>query len=462
MLFQTLYKKGKVMQKISRVMVRLNFLIKFQDELLKDSYYVLLRSSKLWSDINFINTRVFALENQNLELTSNFDKNFESELKKFTDKQAKELVFQELNKVFGIRDFKGKLLNYKLSYIEESKRFNEMTYYLHLFYRISYLPELNRLIGLDNIELMSEKLLIELSNDEIKLHENYKLSKIIQEFFKSQYAKKEKIYFIKSETKLVKKKIAVLFSDLKNFGNIVQKYEAEHPSFTKDLIKKYQYDCSFLIKSNGGYVVQTAGDAFMAIFTLSENIERDLFLVIKSAIGMICLDELKIYKQKVSLVTRIGINLAEVEEGYLGAPDLREYTVFGKDVNIASRLEKKVEELSLEIPNFQGGFLCNLAGLKESFLPDTIQGLNQLFFKLESQINKEAPEWLKDTLIQEIINKREILSYLPAFFRLKRNIQTYVNSEYSTKKNFIQVNPKLQSIPVKEGLTQCIFVYRYN
>jgi hypothetical protein len=40
--------------------------------------------------------------------------------------------------------------------------------------------------------------------------------------------------------------------------------------------------------------VQTAGDAFMAIFSLSENIENDLFRMLQAVIGILAISEIKI------------------------------------------------------------------------------------------------------------------------------------------------------------------------
>lgn len=448
-------------------MVRLNFIIKFHDEVLKENYYLFLRSSKLWSDMNFINTRIFALDGQEFYFESKeIDHGSEKQLKtrlrdklqSFTEEQAKILVLGELDKVFGIREFQGKLLNYTISYIEESKRSGELTYYLHFFYRITELPQVERLINLENIELVSETLLSKLSEKDFKLHENYQISQVIYKFFTSNLWKKELNYFIRPKDKPKKKTIAVLFSDLKDFGNLVQEHEAKYPPFTKELIKQYQHECSYFIKYNGGYVVQTSGDAFMAIFDLSQNVEEDLFAVLKAAIGILSIPKITVNKVNINVTTRIGINIAEVEEGYIGAPDLREYTVFGKDVNIASRLEKKIEELSKEISNFSGGILCNIEKLNEKFTNDVEQNINKLFNSLYEEI-KKAPPWLASTLIKSIEEKKNLVSILPSFHRLKSKIQSHLNSQKKAKFQ-INTNPELIPIQTKEGMTYCIFVYK--
>lgn len=452
-------------------MARLNFIVKFHDELLKDSYYLFLRSSKLWSDMNFINTRVFALEHQEHWFVSkDVDKESEDKLKEdlkqeifsLNEEKAKDLVLAELDKVFGIRDFKGKLLKETISYIEESKRAGELTYYLHFFYRITELPELQRLIGLENIELVSENLLSKFSEKDFKLHENYQLSKIIQKFFSSPLWERERDFFILPQKKSKKKRIAVLFSDLKDFGKLVQQYETEYPDFTKELIKKYQHECSYFIKSNGGYVVQTAGDAFMAIFDFSqkeENLEEDLFSVLKAAIGMISIPAVLVNNFKITVITRIGINIADVEEGYIGAPDLREYTVFGKDVNIASRLEKKVDELFKEIPNFAGGVLCNIDKLKESLAHDVKENLEDFFQKLLNEI-RNAPSWLQETLVNSLEQKRELVPFLPVFHRIQSRVKNYFQYLEHNNSSKLIFSPELVQVQTKEGNAYCIFIYR--
>lgn len=448
-------------------MARLNFIIKFHDDVLKENYYLFLRSSKLWSDMNFINTRVFALEKvEHYFETKEIDQASEKKLKetlkaqisKLDEQQAHNLVVSEMDKVFGIRELTGKLLKETIRYVEESKRSGELTYYLHFFYRITELPELERLIALENIELVSETLLSKLSEKDFRLHENYQLSQIILRFFTSALWKKEIKHFIQPQSKPKKKTIAVLFSDLKDFGNLVQKYETKYPDFTKELVKKYQHNCSNYIKSNGGYVVQTAGDAFMAIFNLSRNVEEDLFSVLKAAIGILSISKIAVNNIPITVATRIGINIAEVEEGYIGAPDLREYTVFGKDVNIASRLEKKVDELSKEIANFGGGILCNIEKLKEEFSHDVAESLNKIFESLQSEI-KKSPAWLEDPLLKSIQEKKNLLPNLPSFYRLKTRIQENLAIPKKQKEE-MKTSSELIPIQTKEGMTYCIFIYK--
>lgn len=459
--------------KVTRVMARLNFIVKFHDELLNDNYYLFLRSSKLWSDMNFINTRVFALENQehwfiskdvDKESEARLKENLKQEISSLNEEKAKELVLAELDKVFGIRDFKGELLQETISYIEESKRAGDLTYYLHFFYRVTELPQLQRLIGLENIELVSENLLSQFSKEDFKLHENYQLSKIIQKFFSSSLWEKEREFSILPQKTTKKKRIAVLFSDLKEFGKLVQQYETEYPDFTKELIKKYQHECSYFIKANGGYVVQTAGDAFMAIFDFSkkeENLEEDLFSVLKAAIGIISIPEILVNNKKITVVTRIGINIADVEEGYIGAPDLREYTVFGKDVNIASRLEKKVDELFKEIPDFAGGVLCNIDKLKKSLTHDVKENIETLFQKLFTEI-KNAPDWLQESLVNSLKQKEELISTLPVFYEIKNKIQNYFKDLEHKNTSKLVFNPELIQVQTKEGNTHCIFIYKIS
>ena len=449
-------------------MARLNFIVKFHDSVLKDNYYLFLRSSKLWSDMNFINTKIFVLEQQehwfekkeiNKEHEEKLKKSLKQEISILDEEKAKSLVLAELDKVFGIRDFKGKLLKETISYIEESKRAGDLTYYLHFFYRITELPELERLISLENIELVSENLLSKLSEKDFKLHENYRLSMVIQKFFSSSIWKKELKHFIQPPKKAKKKTIAVLFSDLKDFGYLVQEYENKYPDFTKELVKKYQHKCSHFIKSNGGYVVQTAGDAFMAIFNLSHNVEEDLFSVLKAAIGIVSIPKIAVNNMKIPVVTRIGINIAEVEEGYIGAPDLREYTVFGKDVNIASRLEKKVDELVKEIPNFSGGILCNIYKMRESFSHDVEEQIKELLEKLSSII-QTAPNWLQPSLQNSIEQKKELLPFLPIFYRIQNKIKSHLEKFYKEEKNNLVFGLEPFLIQTKEGMTYCIFIYK--
>lgn len=454
-----------------RIMARINLIIRTRENSLGDDYYLFLKSSKLWSDINFISTRAFVLDDFSFDiaigskgelkiLNANVTLEIKKQEEKLTPERVENLVASELFKVFGIQKFKGKLLSDKMEYIEESKRMNEITHYIHYFYRITELPDLNRLIGLDNMELLSVKLMKQISSHSAHLHENYLLSNVIINYIKNNLWKKEKNFYLIPEKTITKKRIAVLFSDIKDFGSIVQQFGREESRSTKELVKRYQHEASLYIKSNGGYVVQTAGDAFMAIFSLSNSEEEEIFQVIQAAISILSIDSIIVNKKKIKIATRIGLNIAEVEEGFLGAPDLREYTVFGKDVNVASRLEKKVDEVSESIENFAGGLLFNIASCRDPLLEEEKRKVENLFTKIENLFLETEHLWLKQGLLESWSTQKKEIHNLATFFNIKSKVEKFIENRFKKLKKKFQIHKNILPIQVKEGDTRCLFIYK--
>lgn len=462
---------------ITRLMTRLNLILKVEDENLSKIYYLFIKSSKIWEDMNFISVRVETLDELQIPIKDHHNGNYilEEEHQKQLSQQCKtidnnltkdkclKLAEKELDKVFGIKNFDGSLLVDSIDYIEESKTVNATTYYHHRFFVLTKIDGINRLMRLKTIELVPLELFIKVGKNPGNLHEKYNPSQIIRHFFAKETWKHDKIPPLKIGHTNTKKKIGVLFSDLKGFGYIVKKFAATKESeLTRLMIKKYQYLSSIEIKAAGGYVVQTAGDAFMAIFTLTDNTIEDIIRILKAAIGMLSIHSVEIEGKPMELITRIGINIAEVEEGFLGALDLREYTVFGKGVNIASRLEKKVDELSESIDHFSGGILFNLTNCEID-----IQSNEQKIKELTKHINQTAtdiPNASFKSRLKSFADDLERTYKVDHLFekvnhKLKLVLREYNHNSENTKLNTTQ---ELKRIQVKEGNTNCLFVYKRN
>ncbi|MCB1191809.1 MAG: adenylate/guanylate cyclase domain-containing protein [Leptospiraceae bacterium] len=457
-------------QNITRLMTRLNLILKVEDENVSKLYYLFIKSSKIWEDMNFISVRVDTLDDLSTPIKNHHngiytleDTHKEDLSKKcqsidelLSKEKCIKLAEKELDKVFGIKNFDGVLLKDFIDYIEESKTVNAITYYHHRFFALTKLDGLNRLIRLKTIELVPLELFIKLGRDTGNLHEKYNPSQVIRRFFSEETWKKDTLPALKIGHTNTKKKIGVLFSDLKGFGYIVKKFAATKESeLTRLMIKKYQYLSSIEIKASGGYVVQTAGDAFMAIFTLTENVLDDIHRILQAAIGMLSINSVEIEGKPMELITRIGINIAEVEEGFLGALDLREYTVFGKGVNIASRLEKKVDELSESIDHFSGGILFNLTNCEidthanEQKIKELAGHINQIAHDIKNLSFKSRLKSFASEL--EHTYKIDLL-----FDKVNKNIKPLLAETFM---QFV-IEPELKRIQVKEGNTNCLFIYK--
>ncbi|MCB1156324.1 MAG: adenylate/guanylate cyclase domain-containing protein [Leptospiraceae bacterium] len=471
-------KENSRTDEITRVMNRLNLIIKVQDKQVKETYYLFMKSSKLWADINFVSARIFSNNTpgikirkknaQSFSLNSQNEKLLNKHLYRSEESLTREICIdlagEELDKVFGIRDFDGELLPHTIDYIEPSKTVSAITYYRHHFFVLTRISDLKRLIGLKTIELIPLSLMKSLADKKNTLHEGYNPSMLLEKFIRHKFWELDPYPSPELIQENEKNRIGVLFSDIKGFGTLVKNFPSiKESESTQLMIKKYQHHSALEIKANGGYVIQTAGDAFMAIFKLPENStddSSDVIRIIRAALGILKISKIEIDEASMHLVTRVGLNIAHIEEGFLGALDLREYTVFGKDVNIASRLEKKVDEIAESIEGFAGGLLFNLSNCKDNIKDTELRSLQKVEqelkikaggFKLKSfsnRLKKFSNEvkmnYVTDSLMEKII--RELNPYLKELSR---------DDEYS-----YHISAEIREVQVKEGNTKCIFLYK--
>jgi adenylate cyclase len=140
--------------------------------------------------------------------------------------------------------------------------------------------------------------------------------------------------------------ITVLFTDLKGFSTISEKFE---PAQLYEWLNEYLGAMAQVIQEHAGVLKQFAGDGILALFgvplphtTLAEQ-ASDAAAAVNCALGMgRRLVELSHRWEEVGLPLvsmRAGIYTGEVAAGSVGSEDRYEYTAIGDVVNTASRLE---------------------------------------------------------------------------------------------------------------------------
>lgn len=462
-------------------MNRLNLVIKVEDISVHEQYYMFMKSSKLWSDINFVSVRIQSIDKTAIPVERNAEGKYEitDKVREIVEKEmelqqaipneeiSKELALSELDKVFGIKNFDGTLLKPTIDYIDASKTVNAITYYRHYFYVITSISEdMNRLIGLRTIELIPLSLMINIGESKSNLHESYNLSNLVRQYINQHFWRYDPYLPLQFLQGNYKNRIGVLFSDLKGFGQLVKNFPSiKESESTQLMIKKYQHLASHEIKSNGGYVVQTAGDAFMAIFKLPAEKEandvEEIIRILKAALGILSISKVNVADKSMTLTTRIGINIAaNIEEGFLGALDLREYTVFGKDVNIASRLEKKVDELSETIDSFAGGLLLNIYNCKETIPPKDNDAMRNFADDLIKVSNDLSVVTFRNRIIKFINNLTFNYETDVILEKVKEKLKDIIKEKNKDPEYEFVVYDDLKEIQVKEGTTTCIFIYK--
>lgn len=144
-----------------------------------------------------------------------------------------------------------------------------------------------------------------------------------------------------------RKKLVVFFSDIVGFSSLSEQMEAE--AFT-DLLNQYLTDMSRIALKYGGTIDKFIGDGIMIFFgdPKSKGTKRDALACVSMAIEM-RRHMLKLRKQwaehgmTAPLQIRMGINTGYCTVGNFGTESRMDYTIIGKEVNLASRLESEAE-----------------------------------------------------------------------------------------------------------------------
>lgn len=144
-----------------------------------------------------------------------------------------------------------------------------------------------------------------------------------------------------------RKKLVVFFSDIVGFSSLSEQMEAE--AFT-DLLNQYLTDMSRIALKYGGTIDKFIGDGIMIFFgdPVSKGTKRDALACVSMAIEM-RRHMLKLRKQwaehgmTAPLQIRMGINTGYCTVGNFGTDSRMDYTIIGKEVNLASRLESEAD-----------------------------------------------------------------------------------------------------------------------
>jgi len=134
-----------------------------------------------------------------------------------------------------------------------------------------------------------------------------------------------------------KRKIAMLFSDIRNFTT---KCEELEPEQLVDYLNEYFTQMVEVIFSHQGTVNKFVGDMIVAMFGAPSSIADREYWAIAAAINMQKrIKNLPIEWIRDNFITGIGISSGDVIVGNIGSPQHMDYTAIGDEMNIASRLQ---------------------------------------------------------------------------------------------------------------------------
>lgn len=144
-----------------------------------------------------------------------------------------------------------------------------------------------------------------------------------------------------------RKRLTIFFSDIKGFTELSEEME---PEGLTDLLNNYFNEMSQIALKYGGTIDKFIGDSIMIFFgdPTSRGAKEDTMACVSMAIEM--RKHMKILRQKwqskgikTPLQIRIGISTGFSTVGNFGAENRMDYTIIGKEVNLASRLESLCE-----------------------------------------------------------------------------------------------------------------------
>ncbi|VXC61980.1 Adenylate cyclase [Pseudomonas sp. 8Z] len=144
-----------------------------------------------------------------------------------------------------------------------------------------------------------------------------------------------------------RKKLTVFFSDIKGFTELTEELEAEQLT---DLLNTYLNEMSKIALKYGGTIDKFIGDSVMVFFgdPSSLGAKKDAVAAVSMAIAM--RKHMKVLRQQwraqgitKPLEIRMGLNTGYCTVGNFGADTRMDYTIVGREVNLASRLESAAE-----------------------------------------------------------------------------------------------------------------------
>ncbi|AMO57582.1 adenylate/guanylate cyclase domain-containing protein [Endozoicomonas montiporae] len=155
----------------------------------------------------------------------------------------------------------------------------------------------------------------------------------------------ESIFLGKKAVKLgsQRKKLTLFFSDIKGFTELSEELE---PETLTELLNQYLTKMSNIALQHGGTIDKFVGDSIVVFFgdPKTRGPKADARAAVSMALAM--REQMQVLRKKwldqgieKPLEIRMGINTGYCTVGNFGADNRMDYTIIGKEVNLASRLE---------------------------------------------------------------------------------------------------------------------------
>ncbi|MGA7882798.1 MAG: BLUF domain-containing protein [Terrimicrobiaceae bacterium] len=144
----------------------------------------------------------------------------------------------------------------------------------------------------------------------------------------------------------VRKHVTVMFTDLLGFTSLSEKLS---PNQALDIVNRHFDTCASVISRNGGEVNKLLGDGLLAYFPQAKIVEamtaaREIIDAMgkrRAAARLGSVDRV--------VIAGVGLCYGLVTEGNVGGRSKKEFTIMGRTVNLAARLEALTRELKVPV-----------------------------------------------------------------------------------------------------------------
>ena len=275
-----------------------------------------------------------------------------------------------------------------------------------------------------SVELERQKGIVQAAKEEAEKQQQLlqKASDRLSKYLSPQIC--EQIFSdVEFDTGTGRKKLTIFFSDIVNFTSITESMEAEELS---GFLNFYLTNMCEIALKYGGTIDKFIGDSVMVFFgdPQSQGPEQDALACCNMGLEMLAFVEKneELFKEQFNfpekLEIRIGVHSGVCSVGNFGSDQRLDYTVIGRAVNVAARLEQAAPKNSMLVSNSTKSLLGDTFQVSDS-IEVKAKGIDRPItgYILTNQISKRSLVTVKEEGISvkfdpNIVDKKEVDKFL--------------------------------------------------
>ena len=275
-----------------------------------------------------------------------------------------------------------------------------------------------------SVELERQKGIVQAAKEEAEKQQQLlqKASDRLSKYVSPQI--REQIFSdVEFDTGTGRKKLTIFFSDIVNFTSITESMEAEELS---GFLNFYLTNMCEIALKYGGTIDKFIGDSVMIFFgdPQSQGLEQDALACCNMGLEMLAFVEKneELFKEKFNfpekLEIRIGVHSGVCSVGNFGSDQRLDYTVIGRAVNVAARLEQAAPNNSMLFSNSTKSLLGDTFQVSDS-IEVKAKGIDRpiIGYILTNQVLKRSLVTVKEEGISlkfdpSIVDKKEVDKFL--------------------------------------------------